>query len=135
MLEHIEDDAAELVQAREALDPRGHLIVFVPALPWLYSELDRQVGHFRRYRRRALLELVRAAGFDIVTQRYFDVAGVLPWYVNFTLLGNSIGGGSVSLYDRLVVPVMRAVEGVVSPPIGKNVLLVARRDDKRPAAR
>jgi len=129
VLEHIEDDAAELVGARAALAPGGHLLVFVPALPWLYSELDRQVGHFRRYRKPALLDLVRDAGFTIVRQRYFDVAGVLPWYVNFTLLGNSIGGGGVSLYDRLVVPVMRVVESFVAPPIGKNVLLVARRDD------
>lgn len=135
VLEHIEDDAAELAAARDALVPGGHLLVFVPALPWLYSELDRQVGHFRRYRKSALLELVRAAGLSVVAQRYFDIAGVLPWYVNFTLLGNSIGAGSVSLYDRLVVPVMRIVEGIVRPPIGKNVLLVARRDaDREPTA-
>lgn len=134
VLEHIEDDAAELAVAREALAPGGHLLVFVPALPWLYSELDRQVGHFRRYRKPALSGLVRGAGLTIVRLRYFDIAGVLPWYVNFTLLGNTIGGGSVSLYDRLVVPVMRVVEGIVAPPIGKNLLLVARRDDGPAAA-
>jgi len=126
VLEHIEDDAEELSRARAALRPGGHLLIFVPALPWLYSRLDTQVGHYRRYLKKPLEELVESAGFTIVTARYFDIAGVLPWYVNFKLLGNSIGTGSVSLYDRLVVPVMRIVEGFVRPPIGKNILLVAQ---------
>ncbi len=127
VLEHIEDDAAELARARDALKPGGHLLVFVPALQWLYSDLDRQVGHFRRYRKKPLVKLVEAAGLDVITARYFDIAGILPWYVNFVLLKNSITSGGVSAYDRLVVPVMRVVEGILPVPIGKNVLLVARK--------
>ena len=128
VLEHIEDDRAELAGALKALKAGGHLLVFVPALPWLYSDFDRQIGHFRRYRKKGLSALAGDAGFTIVSARYFDVAGIIPWYVNFVLLRNSIGSGSVSLYDRLVVPVMRNVERMVTPPIGKNVLLVARKN-------
>ena len=127
VLEHIEDDASELSVVREALNPNGHLLIFVPALPWLYSDLDRQVGHFRRYVKKDLVELTQRSGFLVVKARYFDVAGIVPWYINFVLLKNAIRGGSVSLYDRLVVPVMRIMEGLVSPPIGKNVLLVAKK--------
>jgi SAM-dependent methyltransferase len=127
VLEHIEDDASELANARDSLNPKGHLLIFVPALPWLYSELDRQVGHFRRYMKKDLVELIRRSGFSVVKARYFDVAGIIPWYINFVLLKNSISGGSVSLYDRLVVPAMRLMEGLVPPPVGKNVLLVARK--------
>jgi SAM-dependent methyltransferase len=115
VLEHIEDDASELATARDAIIPGGHLLLFVPALPWLYSELDRQVGHFRRYTKRNLIELTQRAGFSIGKVRYFDVAGIIPWYINFTLLKNSISGGKVSLYDRLVVPAMRIMEGLVPP--------------------
>ena len=128
VLEHIEDDRGELAGALKALKPGGHLLVFVPALSWLYSDFDRQIGHFRRYRKKGLAALAGDAGFTIVSARYFDLAGVIPWYVNFVLLRNSIGSGSVSLYDRLVVPVMRNVERMVTPPIGKNVLLVARKN-------
>ncbi|MFT5139751.1 MAG: SAM-dependent methyltransferase [Lysobacterales bacterium] len=127
VLEHIEDDEAELSMARQALKPNGHLVVFVPALPWLYSNLDRQLGHFRRYVKKDLIELTRRSGFDIVDARYFDIAGIIPWYINFVLLKNTIGGRSVALYDNLVVPVMRTIEGFLKPPIGKNVLLVARK--------
>lgn len=128
VLEHIEDDRAELTQAFESLSPGGHLAVFVPACSWLYSDFDRQIGHFRRYTKPGLCERVTTAGFTVVKARHFDIAGIIPWYVNFVLFGaDSIGGRSVALYDRLIVPVMRVVEGVIPPPAGKNVLLIARK--------
>jgi len=127
VLEHIEDDATELSNAFEALNSNGHLLLFVPALPWLYSNLDRQLGHFRRYIKESLLDLVQHSGFYVVHARYFDMAGIIPWYINFVLLKNKISSGSVSIYDRLVVPVIRVMEKSVSPPIGKNVLVIAKK--------
>lgn len=127
VLEHIENDAFELSKAWKALHPDGYLLIFVPALPWLYSDLDRKVGHFRRYTKKNLANLVSNAGFSVVKARYFDAVGIIPWYVNFVLLKNSLTPGGVSVYDRLIVPVMRIIERIVTPPIGKNVLLVARK--------
>ena len=127
VLEHIEDDRGELGRAFAALRPGGHLLVFVPALAWLYSDFDRRIGHARRYSRAGLRDLARAAGFEVVRAKYFDVAGVLPWFVNFVLLRRGLGAGGVALYDRLVVPPMRRVEGWIPPPFGKNLLMVARR--------
>lgn len=127
VLEHVEHESEELATAFAALRPDGYLLIFVPALAWLYSNFDREVGHFRRYTRPGLQKLVADAGFEVIESRYFDIAGVLPWYLYFTLLGGSMGRGSVSLYDRLVVPPMRRVERAVKPPLGKNILLVARK--------
>lgn len=127
VLEHVERERDELSAAHAALRPGGHLLVFVPALAWLFSSFDREIGHFRRYSRDGLERVVTHAGFEVVESRYFDIAGILPWYVHFTLLGLGMGRGSVSLYDRLVVPPMRVLEGAVRPPLGKNVLLVGRR--------
>lgn len=127
VLEHVEREREELSAAHAALRPGGHLLVFVPALAWLFSSFDREVGHFRRYSRDALERVVTHAGFEVVESRYFDIAGIVPWYVHFNLLGLGMGRGSVSLYDRLVVPPMRLLEGAVRPPLGKNLLLVARR--------
>jgi SAM-dependent methyltransferase len=128
VLEHVEDDDAELQRVHTALRRGGHVLIFVPALMWLYSRLDRQVGHFRRYHTGPLQELVARCGLSVIKARYFDLAGVLPWYVNFVLLRNEIGAVGVALYDKAVVPVSRVLENLVSPPLGKNLLLVARKD-------
>src|SRR4029078_691431 len=74
VLEHIENDASELRLAYECLRPQGHLLVFVPALSWLYSDFDRSIGHFRRYTKRGLRKMVAEAGFELVSLRYFDLA-------------------------------------------------------------
>jgi SAM-dependent methyltransferase len=130
VLEHIPEDGKELAGAFECLRPGGHLIIFVPALQWLYSDFDREVGHFRRYTLGGLKSIVAGAGFSIVRARYFDIAGVLPWYLNFVLLRNTMGKGSVALYDKVAVPIMKRVESVLRPPLGKNVLLIARKDTR-----
>ena len=127
VLEHIEDDQGELAVAWESLKPGGHLCIFVPALAWLFSELDTQVGHFRRYSKRELEEKLTKASFEILKSRYFDIAGIVPWYVAFVLLKRTITADKVSIYDRWIVPIMRPLESLITPPLGKNLLVVGRK--------
>ena len=128
VLEHIENDQRELSLIRETLVDGGRCLIFVPAMRALFSEFDRDLGHFRRYLKGELETKVRDAGFKILLSKYFDFAGVAPWFVKYRILrSRSLGGGAVSLYDNLVVPIMRHVESAISPPFGKNILLVAEK--------
>ena len=127
VLEHIEHDDSELSLVHGSLRTGGHVLLFVPALSWLYSEFDKTLGHFRRYHKKDIIRLVEGAGFDIVHARYFDMAGIIPWYIAFVLLKKSISAGNVTLYDKLVVPIMRKVERIVTPPTGKNILLIGKK--------
>lgn len=128
VLEHIEDDSRELRLIRNSLDDGGRFLVFVPAMRALFSEFDRDLGHFRRYRKGELEKKVKDAGFKILRSRYFDLAGAAPWFVKYRILrSRTLGGGAVSMYDNLVVPIMRRFESVVRPPFGKNILLVAEK--------
>jgi len=127
VLEHVADDVPMLRTVRSILRAEGKLLIFVPALPWLYGTLDKRVGHERRYTRPGLLQVVEQAGFAVETIRYFDFPGVLPWFVAGRL--NRSGRFSVraaKIYDRFVVPIARATEKIVKPPIGKNLLCIAR---------
>ncbi len=129
VLEHIEDDQASIRAAYHALVPGGKFVVFVPALPWLYSALDREVGHFRRYEKPHLERLLRAGRFDVVKSKYMDCIGVLPWYLlNVVGRRTSINPHLAHLYDTWFVPVTRWIEGLRNPWFGKNVLIVARKN-------
>lgn len=44
VLEHIQDDAACLTQLHGAFHPSGRLLLFVPAMEFLFSKLDREFG-------------------------------------------------------------------------------------------
>jgi SAM-dependent methyltransferase len=129
VLEHIEDDLNELRKVKNGLRSGGSLLIFVPALPALFSEVDSQMGHFRRYTKQKLLNVVEHSGFQVQSVKYMDFAGVLPWYLNFKLLKRSFSVGSVSLYDRAIIPWMRKVEEVIRPPLGKNLLLIAKNQE------
>ncbi len=128
VLEHIEDDRLELEIVHRTLRQSGRVFVFVPALPMLFSEFDKQIGHFRRYRKADLAKKIRAAGFRILLSRYFDAAGILPWLVKYRLLKSlTVEIGAVHLYDKLVVPVAKPIESFLPMPLGKNLLFVAEK--------
>jgi hypothetical protein len=128
VLEHVEDDAAELRIMHNSLTERGKICIFVPAVPFLLSDFDRQIGHFRRYSRNELVSKCERAGFKILLARGFDFPGIFPWLVKYRLLRSlTIEQSMVKLYDRLVVPPIRLVETILKPPIGKNLILVAEK--------
>ena len=129
VLEHIGDDRTEVALAARALRPGGALLVFGPAHEWLYSDLDHKAGHYRRYSAGQLRELVAGSGLRVERCHYFDVLGVAPYWLVYTLLRHGdITGSTTWAYDRLVVPLSRLVQRVVpTPPIGKNVVLIARK--------
>ena len=127
VLEHIEDDEKEFSHMYDSLKPGGHALIYVPALSFLFSDFDRNLGHFRRYDKKGLMKIAKRAGFEISLAKYFDLPGILPWFVAFVLLKGTIESFQVSLYDRLVIPAVRAIESRFAPPIGKNLLLVAKK--------
>jgi len=130
VLEHIENDRLELETVRRTLRRTGRVFIFVSALPLLFSEFDKHIGHFRRYRKTEIEEKCRVAGLRILLSRYFDVTGILPWLVKYRLLkSKTMESGAVHLYDRFVVPVAKPLEKLFSPPIGKNLLVIAEKID------
>jgi SAM-dependent methyltransferase len=128
VLEHIEDDTSALAELSRIVTPGGYVLIFVPALAFLMSRLDRLLGHFRRYKSIELKQKLREAGLDVVTCRYFDFPGILPWFLINKLLGStSFSPALVKFYDRAAVPMARRAEALIAPPWGKNLIVVSRR--------
>ncbi len=131
VLEHIEDDRATLAMLNDRIRPGGKVVIYVPAFNLLYSEMDRLVGHHRRYRRKELVAKMKDAGFEITEARYIDCLGFLSALV-YRLIGNDqgvISPGAVRIYDRFLFPVSRILDRLVFGSFGKNLLVVGTRPD------
>jgi SAM-dependent methyltransferase len=129
VLEHVEDDGAILRECLAKLRIGGRILVYVPALPLLYSSMDRLVGHHRRYLRSQLEQRVSEAGFELLECRYADCAGILA-SLAFKALGRrdgSVGLRSLRAYDKYVFPLSRAGDRVFGRLGGKNLYVLAVR--------
>lgn len=129
VLEHIEHDREELEAYHQLLKPsNGALCLFVPARPEIYSPIDRDFGHFRRYTKKALVATLTRAGFRIDRIRYYNLVGYFLWYVNFRLLRKrTFDVNAVRLFDRVIFPLVHGLEThICAPPIGQSLLVTAR---------
>jgi 2-polyprenyl-3-methyl-5-hydroxy-6-metoxy-1,4-benzoquinol methylase len=128
VLEHIDDDAAEMRRALGLLRPGGRLVVMSPAHQWLYTPFDKSIGHFRRYTRRTLAA-VGPPGASLTRLRYLDSAGLLASLGNKLLLRSAMPTRrQIAFWDRVLVPMSRGIDVLVFHSIGKSVLGVWRRD-------
>lgn len=127
VMEHIENDSTELTHIYNSLKQGGNVCIFVPALSWLYSRYDKSIGHFRRYHKKELVNKLEKAGFEITHVQYFDILGILPWFIVCKLLSKEPNSKNVSVYDKFVVPIAKIIETIFPIPIGKNLLVVAKK--------
>src|SRR5450631_2670376 len=90
VIEHIKDDQTAIENAKTLLRIGGKLVVLVPAIPRLYNTLDRHLGHFRRYTKTELRELIEKAGLKFGGCRYFNAAAIPVWWYSGSLLKDEI---------------------------------------------
>jgi SAM-dependent methyltransferase len=128
VLEHIEDDVDALKKLHSVLTPKGKILIYVPARPELYSEFDKQIGHYRRYTLNELASKAKVAGFTIDTLKYHDFLGYFAAFYNklFYNKHKGLNVNAVKLYDKLIFPTSEFIEKVLRKPfIGKDIFLVA----------
>ena len=131
VLEHVEDDAAELAAAARVLRPGGVLIVLAPAHAWLYAPFDRAIGHHRRYTRRSLARVAPPELRRLVL-RYLDSVGLLASAGNRFLLRRRLPTArDIARWDGLMVPLSRRLDPWLGFRIGKSVLGVWQNERAR----
>lgn len=128
VLEHIDDDGAEVRTAAAHLAPGGRLVVLSPAHPFLYSEMDAAVGHYRRYTE-AALRVLTPPHCRLQVLHQVDVAGFLASLANRLMLHRAaLSPGQTSLWDNVLVPISRRLDRLLGFRFGKSILAVWQRD-------
>ena len=127
VLEHIEDDRAELNRAATHLRPGGRVIVLSPAHQWLFTPFDAAIGHFRRYNRR-MVEVLSPTGLELESCRYLDSAGLAASAANLWFLKQSMPTRQqLHVWDSFIVPVSRVMDWLLLHSVGKTIVAVWRK--------
>jgi glycosyltransferase involved in cell wall biosynthesis len=103
VLEHIEDDRGALLAIHETLQDGGRAIILVPEGQGLFSSLDEELGHRRRYSEDDLRLRMTEAGFVTETVLRFNRVSRPGWWLNGKVLKRrTIGRFQLKTFDRMV---------------------------------
>ena len=130
VLEHIENDNKEIVNAFEKLNPNGYLIILVPAHNKLYSKFDKAIGHFRRYD----IDFFRKIKFQkskLIKLCYLDSAGYFLYYLNKIFFKEDVYPSKfkILIWDKIFTPLTYFLDKILMYRFGKNILYVIQKLD------
>jgi|GEM_PF-194276 len=130
VMEHIENDGKAIENLLSVLSTGGHLLLFVPAIPALYNDMDRLVGHYRRYTKR-MMKTVIGEAYEIPTLEYFNPIGGLGWWVNKFIKHDDIDSknlnAQVKFFDRYVVPISKVLNPLSKRFFGQSLICVIKK--------
>lgn len=130
VMEHIENDGKAIENLLSVLSTGGHLLLFVPAIPALYNDMDRLVGHYRRYTKR-MMKTVIGEAYEIPALEYFNPIGGLGWWVNKFFKHDDIDSknlnAQVKFFDRYVVPISKVLNPLSKSFFGQSLICVIKK--------
>jgi len=136
VMEHIADDLRFLKEMLALTRPQGAVVVLVPALPFLFSELDRNVGHFRRYTKKMIRTLAQGLPVKIERLAYNNLLGAAGslYFSKVRKINYQKDDaarrkffGIYHFFSEYVVPAVQGVERFVPVPLGLNLTAVLRK--------
>lgn len=129
VLEHIQDDQTALRNVAKFLKKGGRLIILVPAYPLLYCRFDKELGHYRRYTRHTLRNVLFASGFSIKGILNFNSVGIAGWFIFGKLSGRKqIEQTEMGIFNSLV-PFFKFIDFITFRKIGLSLIIVATKPD------
>lgn len=131
VLEHVKNDLQALKNAYSLLKPGGRLILFVPALSWLYGTMDESLSHYRRYDRGELEGKVTAAGFKVERSSFSNLFGIAGWFMNGRVFRRKTFPILQTIVFDGLVPFLARAESLLRLPVGMNLTVIAVKDGSR----
>ena len=128
VLEHIKDDVQEIENAKKKLNEGGYLVIMVPAHQKIFGNLDKAVGHFRRYEKKFfktnLLQL------KLINLKYLDSMGYLLYYLNKIFFKNETFPSKLKifLWDKIFTPISMIIDFLTNYRYGKCIIAVYKRN-------
>lgn len=128
VLEHVQDDMKALVNLNNIIKIGDKLIILVPAIEKLYGSLDKNLGHYRRYNKEELIKKINLAGFDIENLYFFNIFGIVGWFLNSIILKRRVLSGIQTLFFDKLVPVLEKIESIINIPFGFSLIAICKKE-------
>lgn len=103
----------------------GWIVILLPAMPLLYSRIDRNMGLEDRFTKEGARELIEGSGLTMEWMRQVNAVGAMGWWLAANLLRTSSIRPSYIRFFRLTMPLLK-LERWIRPPFGLSYLIVAR---------
>lgn len=127
VLEHIKDDRKELINAKKKLKKNGHLIIIVPAGKKIYSNLDKAVGHYRRYEKKFFKKEMFNLKRDCLY--LLDGLGYLLYFLNKLIFKKEVFPSKLKIFiwDKIFTPLTIVLDYLTNYNFGKCILVVYKK--------
>lgn len=127
VLEHIKDDLAALKNMNKLLKKNGKMFLLVPAHQTLYSEFDKNLGHYRRYNLLGLEKKLKMSGFKKNNLYYFNWWAAIGWFVFLKLTASGkIPGNKVNIFNK-IGKLFLWPEKFIKPLFGISVISISTK--------
>ena len=128
VLEHIEDDQKEIEEAADKLEKGGNLIIIVPAHQEIYGNLDKAVGHYRRYEKQFFKKDLQ--NLTRVNLKFLDGIGYILYYFNKIFFKNETYPSKIKifLWDKIFTPFTVILDFITNYKFGKCIIAVYKKN-------
>jgi SAM-dependent methyltransferase len=140
VLEHIRNDTVALQKLNFVLKRNGLLVLYLPAFMCLYSDMDRAVGHYRRYEKKEIIKKLEKSNFKVINHHFVDSLGFfallaikLLGYKNKKNINRVLKSGlgqeeHLKFYGHFITPLSILLDNLGAKFFfGKNIFIVAQK--------
>lgn len=134
VLEHIEDDKQAIKNIHDVLIQDGQLLIIVPAHNELFGQMDKLAGHYRRYNKKMLSNILISYGFNIEEIFYINPVGGLGWFLNAKFykpvsLSTETVNSQILFFDKYILPLSKLITPLFKNFFGQSLWCRAVRTD------
>ena len=133
VIEHFQEDLLLLKEAKRVLKKNGIIALTVPAMEELWSYIDEEAHHKRRYTKVALGNVLSKAGLSPLTMRYLFMSLYFPmkylrsrkkrWGVEDFRINPM-----VNRFMKLLFHTERKISKYCPLPLGTSLITIAKRE-------
>lgn len=127
VIEHIKDDTLAIQNCYKLLKAGGSLVILVPTVKKLYNNIDKGLGHYRRYSGTELRQVIASNGFVVEELFYFNFVGIIAWFLSGNILKRKkIHNHQMKMFN-FFIPLFRIFDKVTYRFAGLSLIAFAKK--------